>query len=347
MASIVNTVLIALVAFQWAFISYLIAKKDEQVRIASSKPPMLPHEHGGEIHFSLDNQESKSKENLNHDDIYEGVAATLMINSPKWFQRRYTSMVANILDNTPPNWAVQIFYTPQGQSQFGLDINPGIERMNATHERLIMTRIPDDLVTEFGMKKKKLYWTSKYLWNAMVADNVFVFSGNGALCSNSKISFLDGSAMELFRQFDFIGTPLRSNGEGGDGSISFRKKKSMLDVIQSSPPYDGGAAEGSYFIKALNQMNKNGANYRVATSQETQLMGGIDAFGLPPFVISGTLGNLEHETRHAALEMCPEVKRIFPSLHNPACFGAHPDADACAKSICALQDPLVRGKHGC
>jgi len=352
MAIIINLVLLALIAFQWAFISYLIAKQHQQViPVASFSKPLLQvigkPLHGKQTNASLDTQ-YESPHSANQRKIqYEGVAVTLMINSPKWFQRRYTSMVANILDNTPQSWAVQIFYTPQGQSQFGLDINPGIERMNATHDRLIMTRIPDDIVKEFGMKKKKLYWTSKYLWNSMVANNVFVFSGNGAICSNSNLSFLDGSAMELLRQFDFIGTPSRSRGEGGDGSISFRKKSSMLDVIQSIP-HDGNAAEDHYFTKSLNQMNANGANYRIATRQETHLMGGIESPNLfPPFVISGTLANLDHEIRQVVLEMCPEVKRIFPSLHNPACFGAHPDPNACAKSICALQDPSVRGKHGC
>lgn len=129
-----------------------------------------------------------------------------MINAPKWFQRRYTTMVQNILDNTPPSWAVQIFYTPNGQSLSGLEINPGILRMNATHDRLVMTQLPADMVKKFGMKRKKLYWTSEWIWEAMLADNVIVFSGNGALCSNSKLSLLDGSAMKLFQRIDYIGT---------------------------------------------------------------------------------------------------------------------------------------------
>lgn len=39
---------------------------------------------------------------------YAGVAATMMLHSPKWFQRRYTVMVFNILNNLPPNWVVQV-----------------------------------------------------------------------------------------------------------------------------------------------------------------------------------------------------------------------------------------------
>ena len=39
---------------------------------------------------------------------YAGVAATMMLHSPKWFQRRYTVMVFNIINNLPPNWVVQV-----------------------------------------------------------------------------------------------------------------------------------------------------------------------------------------------------------------------------------------------
>ena len=32
---------------------------------------------------------------------YDGVAVTLMLNAPKWFQKRYSTMISNILSNTP------------------------------------------------------------------------------------------------------------------------------------------------------------------------------------------------------------------------------------------------------
>jgi hypothetical protein len=286
------------------------------------------------------------------DPLYQGVAATIMINAPKWFQRRYTTMVQNILDNTPSNWAVQIFYIPQGQSKFGLDINPGLTRLNSTVDRLIMTPIPEDIFKKLGMKVKKVYWTSEFVWKSMVAENVLVFSGNGAICSNSRLSLLDDSAMNMLQEFDYIGTPSRSRSEGGDGSFSFRKRSAMLSAIRYAP-HDGNAAEDYYFIETLKNMNREGGTYKVATKEETWLIGGIRNSNEfkendgPPFIISGTLANLDDNVRNTVLEMCPEVKRLYPSLHNPACFGAHPDADKCAKSICALQDPSIRGKAGC
>lgn len=59
----------------------------------------------------------------------DGVAVTLMLHSPAWYQRRYTMMIQNILNNLPSDkWKIQIFYTGKGQSKAGLDMNPAIQR---------------------------------------------------------------------------------------------------------------------------------------------------------------------------------------------------------------------------
>jgi len=42
--------------------------------------------------------------------------------------------------NTPRDWAVQIFYSPEGQSQIGLDINPGLVHLTQMYnDRLLLT----------------------------------------------------------------------------------------------------------------------------------------------------------------------------------------------------------------
>lgn len=282
---------------------------------------------------------------------YDGVAATLMINSPKWFQKRYTFMINNILANIPPTWALQIFYAPIGQSQLGLDINPGILRLNATLDRVILTEIPADMIQKFGMKRKFYYWTSEWMWKSMVAERVLTFSGNGAICGNANMSFLDGSAFNLLSQLDYIGTPWRNlYGMGGDGSISYRNATVMLKAINWKA-HDGKTGEDYYFIQTLHEMNKKlETNYRIASKEQTQLFGGIsDTFkenDAPPFIIAGTMPRLDHDVRNLVLEMCPEVKTIFPALHNPNCFGAHPNAEECSKHICALSAPKLR-PSGC
>lgn len=153
-----------------------------------------------------------------------------------------------------------------------------------------------------------------------------------------------------------VGTPWWNHrGVGGDGSISYRNRTAMLDALKFKP-YDGNSAEDYFFIQTLKAMNdrSKGDNtyydkYHVATKYDTQLFGGINVTNFreedgPPMVISGILSKLDHGIRNSILELCPEIKRIFPSLHNPACFGAHPDSEGCAKSICALTQ---NHPHGC
>lgn len=96
-------------------------------------------------------------------------------------------MISNVLMNTPRDWAVQIFYFPEGQSQIGLDINPGIVRLSQIYrDRLLLTPIPNELVKKFGTGRKLKYWGDAWIWKTMVADRVFVFGGNGK--NNSCIS---------------------------------------------------------------------------------------------------------------------------------------------------------------
>ena len=59
-----------------------------------------------------------------------------------------------------------------------------------------------------------------------------------------------------------------------------------------------------------------------------------------PYVAAGTFANLAWDERETLLKHCPEIKTIFPSLHEPSCFGAHPKPDTCRQSICALQENL-------
>jgi hypothetical protein len=89
----------------------------------------------------------------------------------------------------------------------------------------------------------------------------------------------------------------------------------------------------------------------LATPNDTLRFGGVvnltDGSSLKhlPLVVSGTMARLAYEERDSVLKHCPEIKIIFPSLHEPACFGAHPDPAKCRLSICALQENLP--SHGC
>ena len=331
---------------------------------------------------------------------YEGVATTLMINAPWWFQKRYSTMMSNIVINTPgksnsnfksfhpfpfttnyticfyylffllkiANWAIQIFYIADesSQSHFGLEVNPNLARLNATYDRIIFTPLPEDLISKFGHRKKLLYWTNSWIWENLVADRVLVFNGNGVICSNGLLSLLDGSALtQLFQHVDYIGSPWKSHyGEGGDGSFSFRNRNAMLDAIKYKP-YDlkKDSREDYYFLRNLKEINNrendggggggDKITYRIATKEQTHLFAGnLESFdnerGPPslPMVVSGTMASLDHKVRQNILNACPELGMLFPMLHHPSCFGAHPDGEECGKHICALT-PSSERKSGC
>ena len=418
-SNIIIVTLLVVIFIQWIILSYCIASGfGGNICVESSLPSSfssIENEdgHGGTATVNKNttqyvkiseevvtekitttlNDEKKEKEQVVPLVSYRGVAVTLMLDNPPWFQRRYTSMVHNIIMNIPNDWIVQIFYTGTGKSQIGLvDLNPGLMRLiveddndqNNTNigtttyqKRIILTRLPEKMVKSMGTKRKLKYWADPWIWKNMVSSNVLTFGGGGAICSNSKLSLLLNDAnnnklYEILNKFDYIGTPWRfSKGWGGDGTISLRKRDAMLDALEYKP-HNGNEAEDQYFVRMLQEMNTNFNNrktidnkgeevtthrrYDIASPNDTQLFGGTNGFTSdtsgqnvpsPPFVIVGTLPRLEQQAREMVLAVCPEIKIIFPSLHNPACFGAKPNSEGCEKSICALKDPKERGAGGC
>ena len=141
-STVSQTILIFLLFFQWALFALILIERH--------------HKNGeeNEVLFKTSKLVSSSDDRPQRVH-YAGVSATLLSNAPQWFQRRYTAMISNILMNTPRDWAVQIFYSPEGQSQIGLDNNPGIVRLTQIYsDRLLLTPIPNELVKKFGTGRK-------------------------------------------------------------------------------------------------------------------------------------------------------------------------------------------------
>ena len=194
--SIPITLLFLLVLIQWAVISLLLVQRYHQ------QEERVKSRHVGVLSTSLQ-REDRIKESgsisthekdqflqqlpktittsNNQTQQFTGVSATLMLNAPQWFQRRYTVMISNVLLNTPRDWAVQIFYTPSGQSQNGFDSNPGLLRLTQVYsDRVVLTSLPQDLIQKYGMRRKLLYWTDPWMWQHIISERVFIFGGNGA-----------------------------------------------------------------------------------------------------------------------------------------------------------------------
>ena len=133
----------------------------------------------------------------------------------------------------------------------------------------------------------------------------------------------------------------------------------MLDAIDYATEHKmelGGNTEHNWIVSVMLKMNDDNNNitrkrsdaFRLATKRETFLFGGVtnitqdgkEGVQHIPLVAAGTQAKLTYDERETLLKHCPEIKGIFPSMHEPACFGAHPNPQVCKASICALQDTL-------
>ena len=283
-------------------------------------------------------------------DKIEGVAVAFLLHAPKWFQRRYTMMVQNVYNNIPDNWKVQLFYVPSGGSQIGMDLNRGLMRM-AEEGKIVLTQIPKEI---FQKKKKRIeLMTDLWSWDNMLADKIFIFGGNGVICSNSPLVFTNLSA-----SYDYLGAPWSDlKGRGGNGGMSFRDRGMMRAAIEyaqkeagnDSKAYKKWGQEDHFFVKTLLEMEKKGQlppgrALRLAEKGDTQFYGATGEMAhQTALVVSGTLPGLEDKEREDFLQICPEIKMFYPSLHNPNCFGAQVHKEECAASICAL----TKKKGGC
>jgi hypothetical protein len=299
-------------------------------------------------------QESKKQEQLSGQTLgsqkeWEGVAATLALRAPKWFHRRYTTMIMNVLENTPDTWAVQIFVQPEWWKSEVLMRHRGLHQL-LQHPRIILTELP----LEFWKYKPKQIFIQRWFWEQMATDHVFLFSGNGVMCSHSIIS------IRVFDGMAFCGAPGRGNKPGGYGDThSIRNRMAMLDAIDCGKPGLDVSSETLFFTSTLLELNKKDpGKYHLCEKNDTILFAGgaqlitenseirenFEQFG-PSLVMSGTGNNLPWDVRDVLLQVCPEWKLIFPSLHEPSCFGATPVAEKCSASICALKPDKAR--QGC
>jgi hypothetical protein len=237
---------------------------------------------------------------------------------------------------------VQIFTT--GKPDAGLGYNLGLQRLISAGV-VELTQLPSSLVK---LKKKELL-THEWLWENMLADRVLMFGGNSAMCGNTAHKFED------FSGYDWIGAPWHHfSGRGGDGGISFRSRLVMLQVIRRELSKHGEAEraaakkkwgyEDQFFVSRLLEMEKEGMQFNIADKNSTLKFAASGSHAPEGvFAASMTLSSADYDTRDKFLSYCLELKMIFPSLHDPNCFGAQPNPALCKESICALQEPLVGG----
>jgi Protein of unknown function (DUF5672) len=356
------SILISIIAVQWILFTFLLQQRHQQslATIHAETGSPIRNDYGGgiiknESRYELQSVLENGNLPLTH---LSGVAVTIMYRAPKWFFLRYKLMIDNALANLPDplTWKVQIFINEVFlQDQQLLKWNPGLVRMfHGFDPRVVVTPLPRNLTTRKNKPKDVLL--SLWFWENVAAERVLLFSGNGAFCGN-QIS--DAWVRHGLLDLDFVGVPsFEFDGQGGDGSShSLRNRQAMIRVLQYSNSGGNTAMnnpEHRHAVATMLQMNANNLGpFRVATKEQTNGFGGV--YGLSnetttglmrlPLVVAGTQDRLTYAERDTLLKHCPELKVIFPSLHEPTCFGARPVAETCQATICALQEN--RSSHGC
>ena len=330
-----------LCAFQWALFSQLLYHQQHHESTKLETCQVMKSDGESDPSMVHPKRPPAVTNDDNHNKKFDGIAATVLLRAPKWFHRRYPVMIQNMLSNIPETWGVQIFLN---EEWFLRDVRPHHPFLlfQQKNPRIVVTPLPSELTK----LKPKQIMKSEWLWSSMVVENVFMFSGNGVVCANRKPA---GLQISNFTEFSFVGTPSHKFGRrGGDGgTYSFRHRSAMLRVLQEHPVSESEQQETDtfYFLK---HMTASGSTFAVAPPQVTELFGHVPNDGSSvPMVVSGTLAHLSYEARSNVLDICPELKVIFPSLHEPTCFGAASKLNPakCRSTICALRDEVPG--HGC
>lgn len=137
-----------------------------------------------------------NNENVINKINYSGVAVTLFLGSPKWFQNRYTMMINQVYAALPSDWIIQIFYNPYNKMALEGTKYVGIQKLIKLG-KVILTPLPMKLK---NIKKKNLL-KHIWLWKNIIADQVLFFGGTSAICANSPYE------LKEFASFDYIGAP--------------------------------------------------------------------------------------------------------------------------------------------
>lgn len=236
--SAVIVLLVIIIYIQHDIINELSKSSSDITLLSSTSLPVI---------FS-DRQQTQGSSNsraLDGRHDYDGVAVTLFLGSPKWFQDRYSMMVNQVIASIPSDWIVQIFFDPSTAMAVKGTQYAGIQKQ-VSSGRVVLTELPANMT---GIKKRDLL-KSTWLWENMLAETVLLFGGNGALCANSPFQVKD------FSRFDYIGAPWKSvKGNGGSGDISMRKRSVVLqalrDIVRTGRGTD--VKEDSTLVKFLSK----------------------------------------------------------------------------------------------
>lgn len=132
-----------------------------------------------------------------------------------------------------------------------IDNRPGLEPVIAVHKRYL----PEDwavywikdLATSNAAAYNRLL-TSERLWKNLPADKVLIFQHDSMLLR-------DG--IEEFLKWDYVGAPWKFQDHGGNGGLSIRDTRAMLEIVSNFTWDAQQGNEDVWFCNKLKELRMN------------------------------------------------------------------------------------------
>jgi len=213
-------------------------------------------------------------------------------------------------------------------------IYPGNKPDIGEYYRKVLSDL-DVVIESFeGVDNKRQMLYSPALWDRLneLADKVFFTDMSAALCSNPTTPIVS-----FARDYDWIGSAFFFAEEesspfhrGGNGAVSIRSPKHLKPILQNSTAEELANAgnDDMWYVERLGRWEKSNITlFDVAPpklpSWETQRRFGVEVVPSPPDVTPTAIYHLmiimPFADRERMISICPEAKRLYPSLHEPTC----------------------------
>ena len=183
---------------------------------------------------------------------------------------------------------------------------------------------------------RKQVLLSKEIWNDLQskAEKILGVDISSVLCSNPTHTVAWWTP-----QFDWIGAlwdwardPQSRHHKGGNGALSIRSPKHLYQILlkweNDHPGEKPNGNEDMFFVSQLRDWeesgeDRNGVKPPQLPLPETQTKFAVEVVPSPhdhvPTGIYHKMIVMDHKERERMIESCPEIKRMFPSFHEPTC----------------------------
>ena len=139
--------------------------------------------------------------------------------------------------------------------------------------------------------------TSKDFWSSIDGENILIYQTDTVICGDP------GDKLKPFLKYDYVGAPWvngnYSNGKGGNGGLSFRKKSAMLKALRDKK-YNG-PAEDVYF---------SNSDLNFPSREEAAKFSAEQMYSKNPFGVH-KVWTFNHRWYPELVETCPELSTIL------------------------------------